>query len=293
MKKLIMILKKQPCSMKIAITGSCGFIGYHLIKKLLKLNYKFIEIDIKKGIDITDWQQLKIIEKFDVLIHLAAKSFVPDSYKYPREFYSTNINGTLNVLELCRIYSAKIIYISSYVYGNPEYSPIDENHPVQAFNPYAQSKLIGEQLCQGYLRDFNVPVIIFRPFNIYGKGQNENFLISSIIKQASSGKIVLKDPKPKRDLVNIDDAIEACIKAIEFNRTSFEIFNIGSGISYSVKEIAEMIAMILNYNIEIKFSGEKRRNEVMDTIADISKAKSLLSWEPSTNLEDGIKKMVL
>jgi len=274
---------------KIAVTGSSGFVGNYLVKKLAELGADIIYLDSKIGIDITDWQQVQNTEEFDILLHLAAKSYVPNSYKYPREFYYTNIIGTLNALELCRIYKAKMVYTSSYVYGNPKYLPIDEKHPIISFNPYAESKIIGEHLCKGYNRDFGIPVIILRPFNIYGMGQNDKFLIPSIIKQAKSGKILLKDPAPKRDMVFINDLVEAYIKSIKYNQTSFEIFNIGSGVSYSVKGIAEMIASNIGEKIEIEFTGEKRQNEILNTVADISKARNKLGWGPTISFTDGIE----
>jgi len=143
--------------LKVAITGSRGFVGRAIVNRLKDLEVGLIEIDFELGYDMTDWNSLSNIVHFDVLIHLAAKTYVPDSFKNPESFYKTNVIGTLNALELCRKYKAKMIYTSSYVYGNPQYLPIDETHLVNAFNPYAQSKLLGEDLCKAYYRDFDVP----------------------------------------------------------------------------------------------------------------------------------------
>jgi UDP-glucose 4-epimerase len=278
--------------MKIAVTGSFGFVGSHLAKRLKALNQDVIDIDIKKGIDITDRQQLESVEHFNILFHLAAKSYVPDSYKDPRSFFHLNIIGTLNALEMCRLYKARMIFISSYLYGSPQYLPIDENHPIVAFNPYAQSKLISEQLCQSYNRDFQTPVIIVRPFNLYGPGQDENFLIPTIIKQAKSGKIVLNDPAPKRDFLYIDDFIDLLVKLIDNQNTDCQIFNAGSSKSFSVREIAEIICRLINKNISIKFTNQKRPNEIADTVADTSKAKELLGWQPRISVEEGLKLLI-
>ena len=105
--------------MKIAVTGSSGFIGTHFVKKLLKYKSRIVCLDLKDGINIEDWNQIKNIEKFDLMFHLASKTFVPDSYNNPRDFYVSNIISTINILELCRIHKAKIVYVSSYVYGKP------------------------------------------------------------------------------------------------------------------------------------------------------------------------------
>lgn len=278
--------------MKIAVTGGSGFVGAYLVKELKKRSENVINIDINNGMDTTNWEKIKNIKKFDLVFHLAGKSFVPESYKNPREFYYNNVIGTLNILELCRKHNAKIIFTSSYVYGNPRYCPIDEDHPIKGFNPYAQSKIIGENICEGYHRDFNVPVVIIRPFNIYGPGQNINFLIPAIIKQAKEGRIILKSSKPKRDYVYIDDVIDAYIKCLEYDDTSFKIFNIGYGMSHSVLEMAEIVSKNFSNEIKVSFNEEPRKNEIMNTVADISKIKNLLGWKPKIDLNAGIAKII-
>jgi len=275
----------------IAITGSSGFVGSHLTKKLKELGADTICLDIKNGIDITNWEKVRTIGRFDTLVHLAAKSYVPDSYKYPRDFYYPNLVGTLNVLELCRIHKSKMVFVSSYVYGVPKYLPIDEKHPTAAFNPYAQTKIIGEQLCSDYYTHFGVPTVILRPFNIYGEGQNENFLIPTIIKQVKTGKILLNDLRPKRDYIYIDDFIDLLVKIIERNQTGCEIFNAGTGVSYSVGELANLICSLLKNNTVIESKNQERKNEVLETRADITKAKKLLNWTPKVTIDEGLQKL--
>ncbi|GAB4292411.1 MAG: SDR family NAD(P)-dependent oxidoreductase [Myxococcota bacterium] len=276
--------------MRVAVTGSSGFLGSRLAVRLKELDIEIIELDIRSGVDLTDWRRLMGVEKSDVVIHLAARTFVPASYENPREFYSANIISTLNALELARKFRAKFIFASSYVYGVPEYLPIDENHPTKPFNPYAQSKIICEQLCAGYHRDFGMNIVIFRPFNLYGPGQDERFLIPTIIKQARSGSVMLKDPKPKRDWIFVDDAKEAFVKALYYDKSEFEVFNLGSGKSSSVEEIVAVLRKYVQGDFKVAFTGEERKFEVMDTVADISKARRLLGWNPGIELEEGIKK---
>ena len=279
--------------MKIGITGSEGFIGKYLVEELSKTNHELVLLDLSIGIDVCNWSQLQNISNIDVFIHLANKSFVPDSYKNPKSFYETNIISTLNILELCRKNNSKLIFLSSYVYGHPDYQPIDEKHPVRAFNPYAQSKIICESLCEGYSRDFKIPIIIFRPFNIYGIGQNESFLIPTIIKQAKDGKIVVKDDRPKRDYIYIEDVVSAIRKAIEYDpENGFDVFNLGSGKSYSVKEVIECVIEIFSKKIEYICTDEIRPNEILDTVAEINKAKTQLFWTSQKSLKEGLRLII-
>lgn len=279
--------------MKILVTGFSGFIGTYLLQKLNRTNHELILMDIVNGIDICDWEQVKHIENVDVIVHLANLSFVPASYNEPKKFYTTNYLSTLNMLELCRINKAKMIFFSSYVYGHPQYQPIDENHPMQAFNPYAQTKVICESLCEGYNRDFKVPVTIFRPFNIYGAGQNPDFLIPTIIQQARNGRIVIKDDRPKRDYIHVEDIVGAVVMAIEkAGDNRLNVYNLGTGTSYSVKEIVDIVRSMFSSEIEYLCSNEIRPNDVMDTIADIRKIKAELDWQPAISIRDGLRKMI-
>ena len=278
--------------MKIAVTGSSGFIGKALTKKILAEGWDVLEMDLSEGINLSDQEQLQHVPSFDTLIHLAAKSFVPTSYKEPYDFYSNNYLATLNVLELCRKYQAKIIFTSSYVYGHPQYLPIDENHPVQSFNPYSDTKLISENLCRSYHNFFEIKTLIVRPFNAYGPNQNENFLIPSILKQVGQGEIILHDPRPKRDFVYLDDLVEFFIKAIEYKDSAFEIFNVGSGINYSVKQIVDIILRNIDRELKVQFSQSMRTNEIIETLANISKAQTVLNWVPKTSFEAGIREIM-
>jgi len=276
----------------IAVTGSSGFIGKHLLNVLKGVYKSVIELDIDKGFNLLLKKDVRRVPKFDVIIHLAAKSFVPQSFKIPWEYYLQNYTLTLNVLELARKNHAKVVFFSSYLYGTPDYLPINETHPIKPHNPYAQSKLICEKLCEGYNRDFNVPVIIYRPFNIYGPGQNSSFLIPNIIEQLKTGEILLKDPRPKRDFIYVTDVVKAVINAIEYDKTNFELFNLGYGKSYSVNEIVSTIQEVSRIRARVTFSNEVRQGEVLETVADISKLFAVFNWMPTTDFKEGIKKIL-
>lgn len=280
--------------MKILVTGYSGFIGSYLIRRLQELQADLILCDLQNGINICNWDEVKDLKGFDILIHLANLSFVPASFHDPKKFYEVNYLGTLNMLELCRLNKARMIYFSSYMYGNPRYQPIDEQHRIEAYNPYAQTKVICESLSEGYNRDFQVPVTVFRPFNIYGKGQNPDFLIPTIINQAKTGKIVIKDDRPKRDYIHVTDIVEAVILSLKKPDTepTLQTYNLGTGESHSVKEIIEIVRTLSGHEVDYECTREIRPNEVLETVADITKIKKELHWTPKISLIEGIKSMM-
>jgi nucleoside-diphosphate-sugar epimerase len=276
----------------IAISGSSGFVGSRLSSTLREENAEVIEVDMKTGTDVTDWLQLERIARIDVLIHLASRTSIPDSFQRPRESLHVNINGTLNMLELCRKYNAKMIFASSSaVYGRPEYLPIDETHPFRGENPYAFSKIVGEELCRKYHEWFGMRINIARSFNIYGPGQASDSMIISMVDQAKTGRILLKDPHPRRDFVFVDDVVEAYLRMIECD-VSFDIFNIGTGQTYSVQQVVDVFRFVIRRPVEVQFTGEKREGEIEETRADISKARTLLRWNPKVDVASGIRKIL-
>jgi len=281
----------------VMVTGSHGFVGRKLVKRFKDYGVEVIAVDIKNGIDILRLESFADIKRVDIVVHLAAKTFVPDAFANPAEIYKSNIIGTINILEYCRLKSIKeMIYTSSYVYGTPEYLPVNEEHKTNIQNPYGRSKLIGEMICMGYFNDYGVVPVIFRPFNIFGAGQAENFLIPSIIKQTLSNDetIIVRDLSPKRDYIYIDDVIDAYMYAI-FNYTSNnpEVFNVGYGKSFSVKEIINKIQKIAATDKRVVSMGESRKNEIPDCVADITKLKKHFKWIPQYNIEEGLKQTVL
>src|SRR5581483_1233335 len=149
--------------------------------------------------------------QIDHVFHLAARTFVPSSWADPAPFYATNVMGTVNVAQLCRSQGASLTFMSSYMYGVPQVIPINEDHPLVAFNPYGHSKLLAEDVCRFYSRQFGINVAVVRPFNIFGPGQGPDFLIPTIIAQALSreaSQISIADDRPRRDYLFVEDLVE-------------------------------------------------------------------------------------
>jgi len=281
---------------KVIVTGGEGFIGRALIGRLENNGAKVISLDKKNGYDLCDWNKISLIKninKIDCLYHLAAVSFVPYAWKNPRNTYHVNLLSMINVLELCRIKGIKkLVIMSSYIYGQPQYLSIDENHPTSPTNPYMWSKFLCEQLCHGYARDFGIKVVILRPFNVYGAGQRDDFLIPSIIKQVQkSSEVILIDLRPKRDFLYIDDMIDALLAVGNYDVKSVEIFNIGFGKSWSIRELVKHLAEASDKKIRVVSKNIKRKDEILDVVADIGKAKTLLKWSPKISIEEGIKRV--
>ena len=278
----------------ILVTGSDGFIGRYLVRELKKIGARVLTFDKTEGKDIIRWKDFRDIPKVDLVYHLAAITFIPFSQMNPRITYEVNVGGTINVLEFCRLNNSKIIFASSCIYGRPKYIPIDEKHPVCPINPYSRSKVLGEMLCRAYNEDYGIKCVVIRPFNIYGKGQKEIFLIPHIINQIKTKKVItLKVLRPKRDFLYITDLIRAYIKAGEYNKSSFEIFNIGFGKSYSVREIAKRLIKLSNKDhTKVKSNRKKRQGEVLDTISDIRKARKILKWRPLVDIDEGLRNIL-
>ena len=284
---------------RVLLTGTGGFTGSHLSAELRKQGAEVLTLTARAGnrFDVRDWQRVRELisrmDRLDLVFHLAAMMFVPYSFENPRETYETNVLGTLNMLELCRIYNVeKIVFASSYVYGPPRYLPVDEEHPLNPASPYARSKAMCESLCKAFHEDYGLKCTILRPFNIYGEKQRDIFLIPSILKQIVDGRIELLDPEPRRDLLYITDAIEAYIKAGEYDGTAFEVFNIGSGLSYSVDEIVRSILEIWGQKVEVRYHHLRRKNEIMDVVANVQKAQKKLGWTPKVELKEGLGKYI-
>lgn len=278
---------------KIAVTGAGGFIGKALAAYLQENGEGVMALD-SKALDVTDKAAVNGLpfEKIGHIVHLAGKTFVPRSWEAPAEFVETNTMGTLHMLEFCRLHEIPMTYISAYIYGQPERNPIRETDTVKPNNPYAKSKYMAEELCEFYARQFGVKVCIIRPFNVYGPGQKENFLIPQIIGHAMHQDCIqVLDLAPRRDYIYLDDLLEAI--RLTVNRVQeYEVFNIGSGVSYSVEEVIETVQGILGSKKPVVCKNETRKNELNNVVADITHAGEVLGWKPAHSLEQGLREMI-
>lgn len=278
---------------KILVTGAGGFIGRALTAYLQK-NGEQVTALTSGELDITDEQAVEAlpVSRIGHIVHLAGKTFVPRSWEAPAEFIETNTFGTMHMLELCRKHKIPMTYISAYIYGQPERNPIRETDRVCPNNPYAKSKYMAEELCEFYARQFDVRVSVIRPFNVYGAGQKDNFLIPQIIRHAMrEDSIRVMDLSPRRDYVYLEDLLEAITLTVK-NVQEYDVFNIGSGVSCSVEEVIALIQRIAGTHKPVECKNEARKNELNDVVADISHAKEILGWQPRHTLEQGLTEMI-
>ena len=299
--------------MKYAVTGGAGFIGSHLVKKLVEHGNEVIVIDnlntgkkqniekISKKIDffevdIRDFSAIEdILKNVDGIFHEAALASVQDSFRIPDEFFEVNVNGTENIFKIGKKLGIKIVYASSSsVYGNPIRIPIKESDGKNPFNPYAKTKLEGDKLAEKYAKN-GLKVIGLRYFNVFGPRQSKEYagVIRLFLERIQQGlsPLINGDGLQVRDFVYVDDVVNANMLAMESN-VNGEFFNIGTNSVVSVLDLATMI---------IKFSGLKLKpihrppvpGDVKATQADITKAKMMLKWKPTTSLKDWLKSAVL
>ena len=305
---------------KILITGADGFIGSHLVEKLVSDGYKVkafvlynsfnswgwldhLDSEIIKSIDvfagdIRDPHGVKEAMKgCDVVLHLAALIAIPYSYHSPDTYIDTNVNGTLNVVQAAReLGVSKIVHTStSEVYGTARFVPITEEHPLQGQSPYSASKIGADQIAMSFYHSFNLPVSIIRPFNTYGPRQSARAIIPTIITQIVSGKknIKLGSLSPTRDFNYVKDVVDGFIAVMNSDKSVGEVINIGSNYEISVGETAQLIANIMGAEVNVeedKIRLRPEKSEVERLWADNTKAKKLLGWEPLYANKDGLKR---
>lgn len=276
---------------RVLVTGGSGFIGRRLVQSLTSEGMS-VSAPGRDVLDVT-------IGEFpdsavDSVVHLAARTYVPDAWTEPADFYRVNAQGTINVLDYCRRVGSRLIFISGYCYGIPESLPISEQAPLRPNNPYAFSKYAAEEACRFFRDFFQTHVTILRPFNIFGGGQSPHFLIPRIVEQAidsGASEIVVEDDKPRRDYVHVDDVVGA-IRALLENPRPGATFNVGAGESHSVAELAKLICAAAGVEKPVVSRGRQRANEIPDVVADIGAIRRAIGWSPSISLQHGLREVV-
>ena len=305
--------------MRILVTGACGFIGSHLVEKLVKKNFKVKAFTFYNSIGSNGWIDnidkkiikdteiisgdirdqeflLKNSKKTDVIIHLAALIGIPYSYQAVKSYIDTNINGTYNILNAAREnnISKTIITSTSEVYGTAQRVPITEDHRLSAQSPYAASKIGADQLALSYNKSFDLPVTIIRPFNTFGPRQSTRAIIPSIITQISSNKKLIKlgNLNPTRDFTYVEDTANAFIAAIKRKNISGKTINIGNSFEISIRNILKILKNDFGYKFEVVIDKKRVRtknSEVDRLFASNLKAKKLLKWKPEFGGVNGFK----
>lgn len=272
----------------VIVTGAGGFIGRALVSKLRSDGIGVTALTSANG-DVAQARTWQDLPPARAVIHLAGRSYVPDSWKQGPEYMQTNVLGTEQALAYCRRHGARLVYVSAYVYGIPGTLPIAETHPVRPNNPYALSKFLAEQLCE-FAADFqSVAVTVLRIFNAYGQYQRGEFLIPEIIRQLKEGReIRVLDLKPRRDYIYIEDVVDSIARSLKLSQ-GFNRFNIGSGVSHSVQELIEIIQQAAGTQLPVIAEDLARPQEIPDVVADIRLAREMLGWAPNWSLVQGIR----
>lgn len=305
---------------KVLVTGADGFIGSHLVELLVKEGFSvkafclynslgslgWIDIlskEIKSNIevylgDVRDYESVLIAVKgCDYIFHLASLIAIPYSYKAPKSYVETNINGTLNILNAAKACNVKrLIHTStSETYGTAQYVPINEKHPLVGQSPYAATKIGADQLALSYWMSFSTPVTVLRPFNTYGPRQSDRAVIPTIISQIALGKekISLGSISPTRDFNYVEDTCNAFVEVVKSDLTIGKTINVASKFEISIGETALLIAKIMNKDIEINCDQERLRpinSEVERLYGDNTLIKKITSWQPKFGGIEGFKK---
>lgn len=287
---------------KVFITGVSGFMGSHLARHLAREGYQVSGISRKKreieGVetfkaDVLDIRKvLTLSGDKDVIIHLAARTTHREIVEDPLATLNLNLTGTYNMLSaFVKSEASHFIYPSSgKVYGNPQYLPYDENHPLNPETLLGKSKKIAESLIDFFALNSKKTFTILRIFNIYGPGQRKGFLVPTILSQIDKKTLTLGDISARRDYLYIDDLVEGFLTVIKAKLKGWNVFNLASGRCYSAQQMVEIVGKILNRDFEIEMDRSRfRKGEFAEERADISKMRSL-GWEAKVSLEEGLRK---
>ncbi len=298
---------------RILVTGGAGFIGFHLCKKLSGLTRNLTIYDnlssgkvenvknhphvrFVKG-DILDLKKLRAQEKADLIFHLAAQVVVPYSMENPIDDFETNARGTLNVLEKARKDDARVVFASSAaVYGNTTKLPTPETYGFSPASCYGLSKVVGEQYCNMYSKQYGLDITVLRFANVYGPrchGVIEDFLDK--ISRNPAKLEIIGTGLQSRDFVHVSDVVEALTLAATSEVAVGETFNIGFGETTKIIDLAKMMLKILGLSDKtvITTTNVPWQGDISTIWFDISKVKKILKWHPKISLEDNLKELIL
>ena len=308
----------------ILVTGGAGFIGSHLVDRLLATSDNVVTVvddfndfyspDIKRAnvaghlnnerytlveADIRDRQALDGVfdkQQFDCIVHLAARAGVRPSLAEPELYAETNVNGTLNLLELARSTGVNqfVFGSSSSVYGINAKVPFSEDDPIrQPISPYAATKAAGELLCHTYTHLYGLRCVCLRFFTVYGARQRPDLAIHKFARLMTDGKPipVFGDGSTRRDYTYIDDIISGVMAAIVYDESNYEVFNLGESETVELRELISVLEKTLGCEAMID-RQPPQPGDVPQTFADVTKARQLLGYNPQTNIEEGIKRFV-
>jgi UDP-glucose 4-epimerase len=299
--------------MKVVVTGGCGFIGSHMVDRLLDEGHSVVVIDNLstgrlKNLDhrkgdkklsvhihsITEHETIRpLFEGVDLVFHLAALADIVPSIEKPMEYHQSNVNGTVSILEACRAHGVRrIIYAaSSSCYGIPEKYPTSERAPIQPQYPYAVTKYLGEEYCMYWHTVYKMNITSMRFFNVYGPRSRTSGTYGAVFGVFLAQKInnrpftVVGDGRQTRDFTFVTDVVDACYTAALNQQCAGEIFNVGSGNTYSVNSLVELLGGEVTYI-------PKRPGEPDCTFADVAKIRTMLGWSPKVSFKDGVKRML-
>ncbi|NLR61845.1 SDR family NAD(P)-dependent oxidoreductase [Chitinophaga polysaccharea] len=307
---------------KVLITGADGFIGSHLVERLIDegaevkafCNYnsfgswgwldtlpkeKLAAIEIFTG-DIRDPNGVRTAVKgTDVVFHLAALIAIPFSYHSPDSYIDTNVKGTLNIVQACKDLNIERVLVTSTseVYGTAQYVPIDEKHPRQPQSPYSASKIGADCIAESFYRSFDLPLTIVRPFNTYGPRQSARAVIPTIITQLLAGKTEIKlgDLIPTRDLLYVKDTANGFVEIAKANSLIGTDCNIATQSEISIGDLAQKIIDLVNPQAKLLRDDERIRpskSEVFRLFGSCEKLKQHTSWAAQFDLDKGLEKTV-
>jgi nucleoside-diphosphate-sugar epimerase len=304
-------------SKNVLVTGGAGFIGSHTVDRLVSEGYNVrvldnlstgnianIEGHLRSGeaelvkADIRDASIVKdSLQDIDVVIHFAAQVSVPLSIKNPELTFDVNLLGTLNLLRSSvKAHIKKFVFISSCsVCGDPEALPVTEQTPPNPISPYAESKLVGERYCLGFSERQLLQTVVLRFFNVYGPRQTMNDYSGVITRfmdccRQKMPLTIYGDGSQTRDFVNVKDVATAVLASID-NRSSGEVFNIGSGQPTSIHTLAKTILQLSGEQLEVRYE-KSRVGDIKDSYADITKARRFFGYEPKVSLIDGLRTLL-